>query len=139
MKNSEALNFFKQLSERTDNPQSVKLAGNTDFTDIDASFILKYAGYKSELLDIGTGTGLIINKIYKKIKYIECVEAYTEFTKFIINSPNIKIINKNIFDYYTDKYFDIVTLFALISQSRLLFVQLVPVFAILLSLLFVYF
>ena len=112
MKNSNALIFFEQMSKKiSNNPQSVKLAANVDFTYIDASFILEYANRKSSILDIGTGTGLIINKIYKKVKYIECVEPYKNFTKFINKSSNIKIINKTIYDYDTDKSFDIVTMF----------------------------
>ncbi len=112
MDNNKALKFFKEMSlNAKDNPNSVKLAHNTDYTDIDANFILKYSDKNSKVLDIATGTGLIINKIYDKVCEIECIEPYKEFTKFIVKADNVKIINQNIFDYETTNSFDLITLF----------------------------
>lgn len=68
MNNSNALVFFKNMNKtmREDN-KCVKLACNTDCTDIDAEFILKYVDNNSEVLDLGSGSGLIVNRIYNKI------------------------------------------------------------------------
>ena len=112
MNNVLAMDFFKNMAKSKDNnPNSVKLAHNTNCTVIDAKFILKYTDSNSKILDIGTGSGLIINLIYDKVKSIDCIEPYKEFTKFIVKSDNILIHNCNIFDYKTDKFFDIVTSF----------------------------
>jgi len=112
MNNKDAMTFFKGLAcSEKNSPNVVKLAHNTDYTDLDAAFILKYSNQKSKILDIGTGTGLIVNKIYDKVGYVECVEPYKEFTKFINKSDNIKIVNKNVFEYQTKQKFDLITLF----------------------------
>lgn len=112
MKNSDALKFFESMTQNAkDNPNCVKLAHNTDYTDIDAEFILKYANLDSNILDIGTGTGLIINKIYDKVSSIDCLEPFEDFSKYIIKNDNINVINKSIFEYNTDKTFDIITIF----------------------------
>ena len=112
MNNNDALKFFENMSEKAStDPNCVKLAHNTDFTNIDAGFILKYANNETDILDIGTGTGLIVNKIYKKVKSIECIEPFKEFSKYIVKSPNIKIVNDCFFEYRTDKKFDMVTIF----------------------------
>jgi len=112
MKNSEALKFFHHMATAKEcNPQSVKLAHNTDYTSIDATFILQYADKNSSVLDIGSGTGLTINKIYDKVQTIECVEPFKRFTDFITNSDNVIIHNCNVYDYETTKVFDVVTLF----------------------------
>lgn len=112
MKNAEALNFFHNMASAKDcTAQSVKLAHNTDYTHIDAEFILKYAGKDSSILDIGSGTGLIVNKIYDKVKSIDCIEPFKRFSDFIIKSNSITINNCNIFDYQTTKTFDVITLF----------------------------
>ena len=112
MKNEDALKFFENMSQNAKkNPNCVKLAKNTDFTDIDANFILKYADKTSDILDIGTGTGLIVNKIYNKVNYIECLEPFKNFSKYIVQNENIKVVNKNIFEYKTDKIFDLITIF----------------------------
>jgi hypothetical protein len=63
MENKKALDLFQQMSLHSDKgEQSVKLC-NADNTHIDADFILKYATDSTRLLDLGSGTGLIINKI----------------------------------------------------------------------------
>ncbi len=112
MNNSNALVFFKNMSKtmREDN-KCVKLACNTDCTDIDAEFIMNYANKDSEILDIGTGTGLIINKMYNNVKSITCLEPFKEFTDHLVKSSNIQIVNESIFDFATDKIFDLVTIF----------------------------
>ncbi len=112
MDNKNAMMFFKKLTQKPDNrPSVVKLAHNTDYTNLDARFILKYSNPGSNILDIATGTGLIINKIYDKVGYIECIEPYKEFSKFIVKSDNVKVVNENIFQYETKQRFDLITLF----------------------------
>ena len=114
MKNADALDFFRNMARKQDfNVNSVKLAHNSDYTHIDAEFILKYANASSSILDIGSGTGLIINKIYDKVKSIECVEPFKKFSDFITESLNITINNSNIFDFKTSKIFDVITLFGI--------------------------
>lgn len=112
MNNTNALEFFQNMSKKmSDDDKCVKLACNADCTDIDAKFIMKYADKNTQMLDIGTGTGLIINKMYDKVKYIECIEPFKEFSNHLVKSDNITVINKKIFDYKTDKKFDLVTIF----------------------------
>lgn len=112
MQNTQVLKFFEDMSKnQKDNPKSVKLACGTDYTQIDSDFIMRYANKNTSLLDIGTGTGLIVNKIFNKIREIYCIEPYSEFTKFIIKSNNVFIFNKNFFDFQTDKAFDLITIF----------------------------
>lgn len=119
MDNSKALKFFEKMSHNTkDNPNSVKLAHNTDYTDTDAEFILRYTNKNSVILDIASGTGLIVNKLYNKAAKIVCIEPYKEFTKFIVKADNIEIINKNIFDYETEKRFDLITLFGFMHYVK---------------------
>ena len=112
MDNTEALVFFKNMSEKmADNDKCVKLACNTDCTDIDAKFIMNYADKNTEMLDIGTGTGLIVNKMYNNVKSIVCLEPFKEFTDHLVKSSNIQIVNENIFDFKTNKIFDLITIF----------------------------
>lgn len=112
MNNKDAMGFYETLTVNgANNPNVVKLAHNTDYTGLDADFILKYATKSSKILDVATGTGLIVNKMYDKVGYVECVEPYEQFTKFIAKSDNIHIVNKTIFEYDTKQRFDLVSLF----------------------------
>ncbi|BCN32521.1 class I SAM-dependent methyltransferase [Anaeromicropila herbilytica] len=112
--NEKALDFYKEMAETSCSQSSVKLAKNSDFTDIDSKFIMQYTNKNSEILDLGSGTGLIINKIYNNVKSILAVEPFKQFSDFIVNSPNVEIINSNFFEWNTDKMFDIITLFGVV-------------------------
>lgn len=116
MKNSDALKFFKNMSkDKSLNQNSVKLAKNSDFSNIDAKFILSHSNKNTKILDLGSGSGLIINKIYKHVGSILAIEPLVEFTKFIINNPNITIINTDILSFKTNKLFDLITMFAVVQ------------------------
>ncbi len=93
-------------------PYDVKLANNSDFSGRDGEFIMQYADSSSTILDLASGTGLIINKIFDKVGHITAVEQFEKFTQFIQNSDNITIIHDNIFNYIPDREYDLITLFA---------------------------
>ena len=116
MNNQNALEFFEKMTDKAkNNPNCVKMAKNTDFTHIDAQFILNYANQNSEILDLGSGTGLTVNKIYDRVKSIDCVEPFKEFSDHIIKSNNITVINQNVMDFDTNKKYDIIGVFGLIQ------------------------
>lgn len=117
MENKDALSFFSKLSQdKSLNEKSVKLACVSDFSDMDSAFILNYTTSNSEILDLGSGTGLIINKISNKVKSITAVEPFVRFSNFIDQTNNVNIYNETINDFFNreiDHQYDIVTLFAL--------------------------
>ncbi len=114
--NEDALNFFQNMANDPNCTQnSCKMAKNSDFSNIDAEFVLNYASKESSILDLGAGTGLLINKIYDKVSKIVAVEPFVKFTDYIVKSDNINIINQTINDYDTDEKFDFVTLFGVMQ------------------------
>lgn len=116
MHNKDALRFFEKMTVKAkDNPWCVKMANNTDFTHIDAQFIQRYADKNTEILDLGSGTGLIVNKIYDKVKSIDCVEPFKEFSDHIIRNKNVNVINSDIVKLDIHKKYDLVCLFGVIQ------------------------
>ena len=115
MENSNSLNFFAHMAENNPNEKSVKITEHSDFSDKDVAFLLNFVSENSEILDLASGTGLIINKIYNYVKHITAVEAFAEFTKFIERSNKINIINQDISLFATTKKYDLITMFG-ISQ-----------------------
>ena len=112
MENKEALNFFKLMSQNSDDPKSVKLAKSSDFSQMDADFIMKFADGKSKIMDLVSGTGLIINKLFDKVGSITAIEPFVPFTKFIHQSDNIRIVNQTFDEYVIDEFdYDMVTIF----------------------------
>lgn len=111
MENKEALEFFRVTAGSADDALSCKLSLANDHTQMDADFILRHADRSTEILDLGSGTGLIIGKIYDKVASICAVEPFPEFTKYIVSSDNIEIHNATLLDFATDRKFDLITLF----------------------------
>jgi aspartate racemase len=114
MNNKDSVSFFKQVAKNNAfKPSDTKLVNNQDTSDYDISLIMKYTNIDSDILDLGSGAGLIINKCYQKVKSITAVELFEKFTQFIAKHPKIKIYNMNLFDYVPEKgqTFDLVTIF----------------------------
>lgn len=115
MKNKDSLKFFSDMAASNPDAKAVKITKTSDFTNYDAIFILKYANANSKILDLASGSGLIVNKIFKKVKHITAVEAFSEFSKFITKSDNINIVINDITTYSTNQLFDIITMFGIVQ------------------------
>lgn len=115
MKNKNSISYFKKLATNNPTEKSVKVAPENDHTEIDSQFILQYCNKNTTILDLASGSGLIINKIFQQVKSITAVELFPEFSKFIINNEKIKIVNKDISVYQTNKQYNLITMFG-ISQ-----------------------
>ncbi|MDR2980583.1 MAG: class I SAM-dependent methyltransferase [Bacteroidales bacterium] len=113
MENKQALDFFQKMANTTQEEKSVKLGANSNFTNFDAEFILKHVGEDATLLDLGSGTGLIINKIYNSLNHVVALEPFEGFTKFIVKNDNIEVVHNDILTYNPKKQFDLITLFGL--------------------------
>jgi len=115
MNNENALNFFKNLSEINKEEWAVKFIKTNDHTNYDVNFIFNYISTDMSILDLGSGTGLIINKLFNKVKYITAVEPVINFTKHIKKENNIEIINETILEYIPKIKYDIITLFGVMQ------------------------
>ncbi|MDR2410468.1 MAG: hypothetical protein LBE13_20475, partial [Bacteroidales bacterium] len=107
MENKKALEFFQTMSFNCEDEKEVKFTNNHDLTSNDAVFITMYVNKKTELLDLGSGTGLIINKIFDKMAHITAVEPFSGFTKYIVKSENIEIVNKTLHEFEPRKQYDL--------------------------------
>ena len=113
MKNRKSLDFFADMAKKNPDEKSVKITKVSDFTKMDADFIMKYANKNTHILDLASGSGLIINRIYNNVGHITAVEAFMEFTKFIVQTKKIELINEDISNFKTDKVFDLITMFGI--------------------------
>ena len=110
--NEKAFTFFEKMAHSDKlSPNSVRLVKSNDFSDMDTAFIRKYAKPNSKVLDLGAGTGLIINKLFPYVESIVAVEPFLEFTKYIIKNKKITIVNADIDKFSTNKLFDIISFF----------------------------
>jgi cyclopropane fatty-acyl-phospholipid synthase-like methyltransferase len=115
MKNKITLNYWEKKAKNNPNEKTVKVNAFNDYSELDASFILQFADINTDILDLASGTGLIINKISDKVHSIVAIEMFEEFSKFIQKKNNITIINQDIKMYQPSSIFDMVTMFG-VSQ-----------------------
>ena len=111
MINKKASGFYQDMARTLNKAEGIKLMADNDNTQLDAAFIQNYCHLESRLLDLGSGTGLIINKLLGAVKSITAVEKITEFTSHIKKHPDIRIILEDLLNYEPKGTFDIVTIF----------------------------
>lgn len=103
-----SIKYWQELSKKIKSPSETKNK-RPDTSAIEAEFISKYLKPDMELLDLGSGTGLIINKIVGKVKKIIAVEKFEEFSRFIVENPSLLVINADLNGFKIRKNFDIIT------------------------------
>lgn len=115
MNNKQTMDYWTKIAKNNPKAVSVKVNSINDFTSIDANFILKFITKNTELLDLASGSGLIINKIQPFVKSITAVEKFNEFSKFIHRANNIEVINEDIVKYTPSTKFDLITMFGIVQ------------------------
>lgn len=109
--NNKAILFFDDLGKKIKNPLETKNL-LPDTSDIDCKFILENKNGSNKILDLGSGTGLVINKLIGHFSKIIVVEINDEFSKFIIKDKSIEIIKSNLLIFHSTQRFPLITMFA---------------------------
>lgn len=99
------INYWQGLSERITDPKQTKNK-RPDTSDLEIEFITKYFNKEDDILDIGSGSGLIVNKLIDHVKSIIAVEKFEGFSKFISDNPNILVVNAGLEGFRIRKEFD---------------------------------
>ena len=115
MKHDKAIEYWDRLASNNPSERSVKVNPQNDFTSIDAEFIGRYTNSTSRVLDLASGTGLIVNKYYNKVEHIDAVEKYPEFSKYTVNAPNVDVYNEDILDFQPNRKYDIMLMFGVVQ------------------------
>lgn len=99
--------YWEELSKKISKPRETKNK-RPDTSQEEADFIIQYLQPDFEVLDLGSGTGLIVNKITPYVKSITAVEKFKGFSKFIKKDKKVKIIHADVVGFYLDQKFDVV-------------------------------
>jgi len=102
--------YWRQLSQKIENPVQTKNK-RPDTSDLEIDFLKSWVKPSDDILDIGSGSGLIINKLINHVGHITAVEKFEGFTKFILHHPNMLVVNADILGFKIRKQFDAVLLF----------------------------
>ena len=107
-KNTQSIKFYQSLAENIADAKEVKFSNDNTHYDID--FIRKFSDKKKSLLDLGSGTGLIVNHLTDDFKNITAVELFEEFSNYI-SGDNITVCNENLINFFLNDSFGMVTMF----------------------------
>jgi SAM-dependent methyltransferase len=102
--------YWESLSKKIQNPVETKNK-RPDTSDLEIDFLTKFLNSTDDVLDIGSGSGLIINKLIDSVGRITAVEKFEGFTKFIVEHPNMLVINADLIGFKMRKQFDAVLCF----------------------------
>ena len=100
--------FWELKAESIQAPEET-YNNRTDVSQADASFILRHASSDSVVLDIGSGSGMVVNKIHPFVRELVAVETFPGFSQFIDHAENVLVINASLENFRIRKSFDIIT------------------------------
>lgn len=86
-----------------------------DSTKWDVELVLNYASATTDLLDLGSGTGLLVNQVAEHFRSVTAVEKYREFSRFIETRPNVSVVNADVLTLEVSRKFQLITLFGLMN------------------------
>ena len=107
--NSASVEFYKSIASNISDAKDVKLLPTNDNTHYDIELIKKFSG--SNLIDLGSGTGLIVNNLIDDFEQITAVELFKEFSQYIISDKNITVVHENLLTFTSKDRYDLSTMF----------------------------
>ena len=115
MTNKKVIDYYNKMAEKISNPKETRNKAK-DFSMYDIAFMKKYASSKKTLLDLGSGTGLLINYLIDDFAKIIAVEKYSKFSDFITKCSKIQILNQDLLELNIENSIaDIVSLFGVMN------------------------
>ena len=103
---TESDKYWERMSKNIQD-QSQTYNKKSDVSPKDAQFIRNYLSPTDKVIDIGSGSGLIVNKILPFVKEITAVETFKGLSKYIQTDPKILVINAKLENFYIRKEYDV--------------------------------
>ena len=86
-----------------------------DFSQFDVDLVSKYSNPTQSVLDLGSGTGLLINKVSHLFRKVTAVEKYEGFSRFINRAQNLEVVVDDLLNYTPTDQYDLVTIFGVMN------------------------
>ena len=112
--NANIHNYYEQLAKKISTPTETRNKA-PDFSAFDIDFVRRFAGASKNLLDLGSGTGLLINPLVKAFGQITAVEKYPQFSRFIAQEPHVELIHADLSAFEASDKYDLVTIFGVMN------------------------
>lgn len=112
--NGKIHNYYENLASKIHSPTQTRNKA-PDFSSFDINFVRPFAGAWKHLLDLGSGTGLLINPLVNEFGRITAVEKYPQFSRFISPVPHLELIEADLNEFETSGKFDLITIFGVMN------------------------
>ncbi len=112
--NANIHNYYAQLASKIYTPTETRNKA-PDFSAFDIDFVRRFAGTSKHLLDLGSGTGLLINPLVNAFGQITAVEKYPQFSRFIAREPHVELIHADLNMFEASDNYDLVTIFGVMN------------------------
>lgn len=106
-KQTERQDYWEKLASRITDPKQTRNKRD-DYSDLEIDFLKPYLKPDTSVLDLGSGSGLVVNKLVKLVGHITAVEKFQNFSQFIEQSDKLELINADIVGFRLHRQFDLV-------------------------------
>jgi HAD superfamily phosphoserine phosphatase-like hydrolase len=106
--------YYDHLSKTITDPLQTRNKA-PDFSAFDIQFVRGFASPHKTLLDLGSGTGLLLNALPEHFHQVVAVEKYPEFARFIQPAPNLHLVIDDLLHFQSSQTFDVITLFGVMN------------------------
>lgn len=112
--NHKIFNYYEKLSNTIKSPIETRNKA-PDFSKFDIALVKRFADNNKSLLDLGSGTGLLINNLLNDFSRIVAVEKYSNFSAFVKKNSRLSIIEQDLNYFDTHEKFDLITIFGVMN------------------------
>jgi cyclopropane fatty-acyl-phospholipid synthase-like methyltransferase len=99
--------YWASLAARITDPLQTRNKRD-DYTDLEIDFLQPFLKPDISVLDLGSGSGLVVNKLAKFVGHITAVEKFQNFSQFIEQSDKVELINADLIGFRLYKKFDLI-------------------------------
>lgn len=79
-----------------------------DYSDLEIEFLRPFLKPGISVLDLGSGSGLVVNRLVEHVGHITAVEKYQGFSRYIKQSDKLDLINADLIGFRLYREFDLV-------------------------------
>ncbi len=96
--------YWEKLAKSIQDPSETTNKRKKAYLQTDINFVKRHLALDDSILDVGAGSGLVVNALVESVKEIVAVETFKGLSKFI--DPKILVINAELTGFQIRKQFD---------------------------------
>jgi cyclopropane fatty-acyl-phospholipid synthase-like methyltransferase len=99
--------YWANLASRITNPVQTRNQRG-DYSELEIEFLRPFLKPEVSVLDLGSGTGLMVNRLVDLVGHITAVEKFQGFSDYIKQSEKLELINADLVGFRLYRQFDLV-------------------------------